>query len=178
MDNNIIGEKIILRPLSYSDTDMIVNWRNQPFIMNKMINREPITRAGHEEWVGTMIGSGKVIQFIILEKASSRPVGTAYLRDINYNFEKAEFGVFIGERDASGLGYGTEAASLMLEYAFKTLHLHKIYLRLLSTNSIAEKSYLKAGFVREAYLKDEIKADGQFIDIIIMSKINEGEHEN
>ena len=123
-----------------------------------------------------MIETGKAIQFIMEEKKNRRPVGSVYLRDINYDYEKAEFGAFIGDKDATGLGYGTEAAALMLEYAFNTLNLHKIFLRLVSTNTAAEKSYLKAGFVREAYLKDEVKIDGEFVDIILMSKLKDTEH--
>ena len=167
----IVGEKIILRPLTLADTGLIVNWRNQPFIIDKMIKRTPLTAAGHEEWVRTMIQTGKVIQFIIMDKEDLRPVGSTYLRDIDYDFEKAEFGVFIGEKDAQGRGFGSEAAALMLAFAFGELGLHKVCLRLLAENHAALRSYEKAGFVREAYLKDEVKPDGVFHDIILMSVI-------
>ena len=171
-DTIINGDKIILRPMTYDDTDLIVNWRNRPFVKDKMIIRNPFTVEGHHEWIRTMIDTGKVVQFIILDKEDNRPVGSTYFRDIDYDNEKAEFGVFIGETDAMGKGFGTEAAVLMLDYAFTVLKLHKIYLRVLSTNTAAEKSYLKAGFKREAYLKDEYKIDGEFTDIIVMSIIN------
>ena len=170
---NIDGEKINLRPMGYDDTDLIVNWRNQPFIRDNMIYRKLFTHEGHHEWIKTMIETGKAIQFIIEEKVSGRPIGTTYLRDINYDQEKAEFGVFIGEADAIGFGYGTEAARMMLDFAFNTLKLHKIYLRLISTNTAAERSYQKAGFIREAYLKDEVKIEGEFVDIILMGKVCE-----
>jgi len=156
--------------MTYDDTDLIVNWRNQPFVRNNMINRALFTAEGHHEWIRTMIDSGKVIQFIIIEKKSGHPVGSTYLRDIDYDNEKAEFGVFIGEQEAMGRGYGTEAATLVLGYAFNELKLHKIFLRLISSNVAAEKSYLKAGFEREAYLKDEVKIDGEFADIILMAR--------
>jgi RimJ/RimL family protein N-acetyltransferase len=143
-----------------------------------MIYRAPFTVSGHHEWIRTMIETGKAVQFIIEEKVNVRPVGSTYFRDINYDYEKAEFGVFIGEEDAIGLGYGTEAAALMLDYAFNTLNLHKVFLRFVSTNNAAEKSYLKAGFVREAYLKDEVKIDGEFVDIILMSKLRLGDVKN
>ncbi|MCL2052204.1 MAG: GNAT family N-acetyltransferase [Lachnospiraceae bacterium] len=169
----IDGEKICLRPADYADTDLIVNWRNQPFIRDNMIYRKPFTVDGHHEWIRLMIETGKAAQFIILEKTGLRPVGVTFLRDIDSGNEKAEFGVFIGEKDAIGLGYGTEAALLMLDYAFNALKLHKVFLRLISTNAAAEKSYLKAGFIREAYLKDEVKIEGEFVDIILMSKLKD-----
>jgi UDP-4-amino-4,6-dideoxy-N-acetyl-beta-L-altrosamine N-acetyltransferase len=168
------GNKIILRPITEADTDLIVKWRNQPFVREKMIRRALITAAGHQEWVRTMVETGKVVQFIIIEKESNRPIGSTFLRDIDYEFAKAEFGIFIGEEDAVGLGSGTEAAALMLAYAFTELKLHKIYLRLLTDNEAAEKSYTKAGFQRESLLKDEVKLDGEFRDVILMSVINKG----
>jgi RimJ/RimL family protein N-acetyltransferase len=167
----LIGEKIVLRPITYDDTDLIVNWRNQPFIMDKMINRAPFTVAGHQEWLRTMVETGKVAQFIIIEKDRNRAIGSTFLRDIDYDFEKAEYGIFIGERDAWGQGFGTEAAKMMLDHAFSRLKLHKVFMRLLADNIAAEKSYQKAGFTREAYLRDEVKIAGKFMDIIFMSSV-------
>ncbi|MFG6338152.1 MAG: GNAT family N-acetyltransferase, partial [Lachnospiraceae bacterium] len=79
------------------------------------------------------------------EKAC-REIGSVYLRDIDREKKKAEYGIFIGEEDALGRGYGVRAAKLMLEYGFNTLHLEKIFLRVLEDNAGARKSYTKAGF--------------------------------
>ncbi len=79
------------------------------------------------------------------EKAC-REIGSVYLRDIDREKKEAEYGVFIGEEDALGRGYGVRAAKLMLEYGFNTLHLEKIFLRVLEDNAGARKSYTKAGF--------------------------------
>jgi UDP-4-amino-4,6-dideoxy-N-acetyl-beta-L-altrosamine N-acetyltransferase len=166
------GKNIVLRPMTDADTDLIVRWRNQPFVREKMLRRALITTEGHREWIRTMVETGKVVQFIIIEKTNNRPIGSVFLRDVDYEFEKAEFGIFIGEEDALGLGYGTEAAEMMLDYAFKDLRLHKIYLRLLTDNEAAKKSYLKAGFQQEALLQEEVKLDGEFRDVLLMSVIN------
>ena len=73
-------------------------------------------------------------------------IGSVYLRDIDREAGTAEYGVFIGEKDALGQGYGTAAAKLAVAYGFETLHLKKIFLRFLEDNAGAEKSYEKAGF--------------------------------
>lgn len=75
-----------------------------------------------------------------------REVGSVYLRDIDREAGTAEYGVFIGEEDALGRGYGTKAAKLMLAYGFEKLGLNKIFLRFLEDNTGAKKSYEKAGF--------------------------------
>jgi UDP-4-amino-4,6-dideoxy-N-acetyl-beta-L-altrosamine N-acetyltransferase len=166
------GRNIALRPMTDADTDLIVRWRNQSFVREKMLRRALITAEGHREWLRTMVATGRVVQFVIIEKKNTRPIGSVFLRDVDYEFEKAEFGIFIGEEEALGLGYGTEAAELMLAYAFDDLRLHKIYLRLLTDNEAAEKCYRKAGFRQEALLKEEVKLDGEFRDVLLMSVIN------
>ncbi len=47
-------------------------------------------------------------------------------------------------------------------------------LRVLAENIPAIKSYEKAGFVREAYLKDEVFLDGQYKDVVYMAVIKFG----
>ena len=146
----IRGKKILLRPMTEEDTENIVRWRNEAFVRKNFIYQKPFTAEGHKQWTETMVDTGRVIQFIIctMEK---KPVGSVYLRDIDRVHNKAEYGIFIGEEEALSKGYGSEAAELMIRYAFEELHLHKLYLRVLAGNERARKSYEKAGFVQEGY---------------------------
>lgn len=173
----ICGEKVFLRKMEKQDTDRIIRWRNSDFVRCHFIYQKPFTREGHEQWIETMIETGKAVQFIICEVETGNAVGSVYLRDIDMAHKKAEYGIFIGEREALGRGYGTEAARLMIQYGFETLHLHKIMLRVLADNTAARRSYEKAGFHQEAYLRDEVYLENQYKDVILMARIN-GEKEN
>lgn len=168
----IIGDKIILRSITEDDTPNIIRWRNNPNVMKYFIIQQPLTAENHTKWLRTKVASGEVAQFILYEKDSNRPVGSVYLRNINQLHEKAEYGIFIGEDDAREKGYGTEAAKLMVEYAFHTLNLHKVYLEVLAENERAQRSYSKVGFVKEAYQKDEVRINGVYKDLILMAIIN------
>lgn len=168
----ILGEKITLRMMTYEDTDLIVTWRNQDSVRKNFIYQADFTRESHERWIKTQIETGKVVQMMILEKESGSPVGSVYLRDIDYENQKAEYGIFIGEENARGKGYGTEAAELMVRYGFEQLKLHKVFLRVLKENLRAQKSYEKAGFQKEAELVDEVKINGIFRTEIFMAIIN------
>ena len=106
-------------------------------------------------------------------KSDGKPVGSVYLRDIDRDHNKAEYGIFIGEKDALGKGYGTGAAKMMIEYAFKQEGIHKLMLRVLAENKRAIRSYEKAGFVEEAYLKEEVFLEGRYKDVIYMAVIND-----
>ncbi len=167
----IEGKLIALRPLEESDFPLIVKWRNNSRVRANFIYREEFTLEGQKKWKETMIDTGRVIQFIICEKPKDdRPVGSVYLRDVDMDSLTAEYGVFIGEDDAIGLGYGKEAAALMTEYAGRQLGLKELILRVFVRNISAIKSYEGAGFVKTKNLPLVECSDGQKDDMIMMKK--------
>lgn len=151
-------DKVYLRPMTAADTAKIVTWRNKDFVRRNFIYQERFTEEGHMTWFREQVEPGRVAQFIICveegggshdadgECGKDREIGSVYLRDIDREAGTAEYGVFIGEKESLGHGYGTAAAKLALAYGFGTLHLQKIFLRLLEDNEGAKKSYEKAGF--------------------------------
>ena len=168
----IKGEKIKLRFMTREDTDLIVKWRNNPRVRYNFIYQELFTPEGHLHWFDTMIDTGKAIQFIICEMDTERPIGSVYFRDISAQHHKAEYGIFIGEDDAVGKGIGSEVCRLACDYGFRVENWHKIILRAFAENQAALRSYEKAGFQREALLKDEVCIDGVYRDIVLMGLLN------
>ena len=163
---------IYLRPMTYEDTDLIVAWRNSDAVRKNFIYQALFTRESHENWIRNKVKTGEVVQMIICDLETDKPLGSVYIRDIDRHHNKAEYGIFIGESDARGRGVGTAAAKLMLQYCFEEEHLHRIYLRVFADNTRAIRSYEKAGFVREGLLKDDVCIDGVYRDIIWMANIN------
>ena len=164
--------RIYLRLMTRDDTENIIKWRNNDAVRSQFIYQKLFTKESHEKWIETMIDTGKVVQMVIMLVEGDRPIGSVYIRDIDKEHKKGEYGVFIGEEDCLGKGYGTEAAELMTEYAFEYIGLHKLMLRVYADNERAIRSYEKAGFVKEAYLKDDVYVQGQYRDIVLMARIN------
>lgn len=165
-------DTIYLRLMSPKDTDLIVKWRNSDAVRKRFIYQKLFTRQSHEEWIEKMVNTGKVVQMIICIKEDDTPVGSVYIRDIDNVHHKGEYGIFIGEETARGKGIGTRAAHLMVQYAFEELHLHRLFLRVFADNTQAISSYEKAGFTKEAYLRDDVCIEGQYRDIVLMACIN------
>lgn len=163
---------VYLRLMTYDDTDLIIRWRNSDAVRKNFIYQELFTRESHESWIKNMVETGRVVQMIICDIAADKPLGSVYIRDIDRRHSKAEYGIFIGEADARGRGVGTAAAKLMLRYCFGEEGLHRIYLRVFSENRQAVRSYEKAGFVKEGCLRDDVRIDGEYRDIIWMAAVN------
>ena len=144
--------KVELRELSLNDTEKIVRWRNQDFVLENFIDKRLITKESHINYYHSRIETGLVKQFIIV--CDDIDVGTTFLRDIDYQKKDAEFGIFIGEKDYLSKGVGSKAAKLIVEFGFDQLKLDRI----LTNNTRAQKSYEKVGFHLDdsnKYLKNE-----------------------
>ena len=167
------GAAVRLRPIADADTDLIVKWRNTPSVVQNFIFRQTFTSEMHRSWLATKVATGQVVQYIIIDKADDKPVGSVYYRDIDGHNRSAEYGIFIGEESARGKGLGTETAKLFTDFGFAELQLHRISLRVLAKNPAARRSYEKAGFVQEGIFRDMELLDGQYRDVVFMARLAE-----
>ncbi|MCH5256703.1 MAG: GNAT family N-acetyltransferase [Lachnospiraceae bacterium] len=161
-------DEIYLRNMEVPDTDKIVEWRNKERVRRNFIYQDDFTVEGHLNWIETQVKTGHVVQFIICEKGTDKAVGSVYFRDIDRQKSCAEYGIFIGEDDALGKGFGTKAAKLALSYAFEELGLSYVFLRVFEDNIGAIKSYEKAGFHIIEGKQEEITIDGNVRSMIFM----------
>lgn len=168
----IYGERVYLRPISSEDTELILKWRNSDAVRPYFIYQKPFTREGHLRWLKTMIETGNGYQFIVCTVDYDQPIGCTYLRDYDRENQKIEYGVFLGSDEVKGKGIGTEILGLTLRFAFEELHVHKVFARVFSDNNASIKSFLKCGFEKEAYLRDEVYVNGQYRDIVLLGIIN------
>ena len=149
-----------------------MRWRNQPVVVENFIYRKPVSREDHINWLENKVFKGLVHQFIVCRNEDDLPLGSIYLQNFEEENRKAEWGIYLGEEQAYGKGIGTEAAKLLLNYAFEELGMHKVVSRVLAHNQASIRMNEKAGYVKEAYLKDELFLDGQFEDLIFFGAIN------
>lgn len=86
--------------------------------------------------------------------------GTISLKNISYLDCNAEYAIVL-RSDALGKGYSQEATREILEYAFNSLKLNKVYLNVLEINIRARRFYEKVGFksegvfLRHSYIQNE-----------------------
>lgn len=100
-------------------------------------------------------------------------IGGAGLWIQRWNLGDAWLGIFIGEREYWGKGYGSDAMRLLVAYGFSELNLRRITLGLHSYNERALKSYQKVGFQLEGRVRGEGMRDGVRYDSLYMGILRE-----
>ena len=105
----------------------------------------------------------------IHERSANRLIGSCAFSQVDGENGSAMFHITIGEKDAWGRGYGTEATQLMLDHAFGTLGLHRIALTVFEFNERAIRAYRRCGFLVEGRARESIWRDGRWWDEIAMS---------
>lgn len=173
MSEVIKGERATLRPIGSADTANIVRWRNSEGVLKYFVDRTPITPESHERWLRERVETGRVAQFIIVDKASGEDVGTAFLRDIDRDNGTAEFGFFIGEDGARGNGLGSESCRLLCEYAFNTLGLRRIISRVLAFNARSAAVFERVGFKKEAEMREHVACEGGYCNLVFYGLMKE-----
>lgn len=163
------GERIRLRKLSNEDVSIYHKWRNDIEVMRfTNPSLDVFTYADTEGFVNRVIESSNSKGYMIEEISTNKSIGVTSIINIDYGSQNAECIIDIGDKDYWGKGFGREAFKLLLDYAFKELNLHKVYLRVFSFNERAIKLYENLGFDIEGKLKEQLYRDGKWHDIIFM----------
>ena len=122
-----------------------------------------------ERFFAARVVSPDSMALAVHERPTDRLIGTCAFSQLDGDNGSALFHITIGEKDAWGRGYGTEATLLMLEHAFGTLGLHRIALSVFEFNERAIRSYRRCGFIVEGRAREAIWRDGRWWDELTMS---------
>ena len=117
--------------------------------------------------------SEKAFRFSIYTLADDKLIGNASLWVESWAHSDAWLGIYIGERDHWGRGFGTDTTRLIVQYGFCELNLRRITLGVYSYNERALKSYLKVGFQVEGRFRGDGLRDGVRFDGICMGLLRE-----
>ncbi|TCS93456.1 GNAT family N-acetyltransferase [Hazenella coriacea] len=162
--------KIRLRKMTSADVELYHKWRNDMEVMqstNPFLDLYDIEET--KDFVNHVIlGSNTSKSYMILDKESGTPIGITSLINIDFKNRHAECIIDIGEKSHWGKGFGTEAMTLLLEYAFLEMNLNRVSLRVFSFNKKAINLYEKLGFKHEGTSRQCLFRRGVWHDIVHM----------
>ena len=168
-----IGTTIYLRPLEREDAPRIQAWINDPEVTATLAFYRPMNLQAEEEFIRHVNEGEHDMVLGIAVKETDALIGVTGLHRIDFKNRHTSFGISIGEKSEWGKGYGTEATSLMVQYAFETLNLHRVWLQVYETNERGRRCYAKVGFQQEGVLRQERYHAGRYWDAILMGILRE-----
>lgn len=173
------NKMIKLRKLSANDYTTYHDWRNDIEVMETTSPQLDIyTLEETEQYISAIVSQSTAKGYLIEYKETEQTVGIVSLINIDYKNRSAECIIDIGVKDMWGKGIGTAAISLILEFAFNELNLHRVYLQVFSFNERAIKLYEKMGFIHEGKFRQALYRMGKWHDIVIMGILKDEYHKH
>lgn len=163
------GILISFRPHSRKDIPSRIKWWRNPKIREFLTDIRRNNLEQEKKWFDDYFKDKSKIFFTIT--CNKKPIGMVGLIHIDRKNKHAGIFVVIGEDEFRNKGVGREAINFVVNYGFNKFNLHKIKIAANIKNIAAIKSYLKAGFSKEAILKDEFLRNGKFENETLMYKI-------
>ena len=164
------GSRVTLRRHVPENLAAFRRWYSDPEIARLARYQEAPMRPDEiERFFAARVVGDDALAMAIHELATDRLVGTCAFSQLDGDNGSALYHITIGEKDAWGRGYGTEATQLMLDHAFGTLGLHRIALFVFEFNERAIRAYRRCGFVIEGRARESIYRDGRWWDELAMS---------
>jgi len=161
-------ERLIIRQVVKKDLPVIKEWLNDEegryFLLTRLVQPPQTIEEILED-------ENNIVGIICLKDKT--PIGLIAYLDIDEYHRKAELRKMIGVTKERGKGYANEATKAWIEYGFFTLNLEKIYLTTINTNIKNIRINESLGFRVEGLLRNELKIDGEYHDVLQMSLLKE-----
>jgi len=165
----LTGVRVRLTALSSADAPVLARWQADTDYLRHLDAQPafPKNESQMAEWVRDGQRGRENFLFGIRTTAEDFLIGFIELGEIQWTHRTAWLAVGIGEPEYRGLGYGHEAMTLALEFAFRELNLHRIQLTVFSYNDRAIALYEKLGFQREGTFREALDRDSQRHDMYL-----------
>lgn len=165
------AETVSLCPLERRHLEVTRAWANDPELMRLLDRSKEVSEEEHERWFASLSTRSDCAYFAIETNAEARHVGNVWLWNIDGRHRHAELRIVIGSVAHHDRGVGTEAISLMCEYSFERLKLHRVYAYVLAINPRARRAFEKAGFILEGTLREDRRTGESYTDVFLLGRL-------
>jgi len=157
---------MIIRRLKESDLATRVEWMNNPKIYSNMHFEVPVKLDKTIDWFNRNLTRDDRLDLAVCESAEARATILAFggFVSIDKSISKAETYLFVNP-DLIGQGIGSKAKALMIDYAFETIGLNKLYVITNEDNLPSIRVQEKFGYQLEGRFRQEyITNNGELKD--------------
>ncbi len=172
----IKGKKVGLRAVEKEDLPYLRDWRNLPNFRKHFREVRELSLTDQEAWFESLQKTKHInYMFVIVDIETSQPIGAAGILYVNWINRSGDFSFYIGENEMyiGDDGRANEAAQLLIDYGFKNLNLHKIWMELYEFDSKKIDFFTKRfNFQKDGLLRDNCFENGRYWNSLIISLIN------
>ena len=148
-------DNLSLRPLKDKDAPLMLEWmRDLEVARHFRFESSSATLESVQKFIENSKNMDIDANFAIVND-NDEYLGTVSLKNIDHNAKSAEYAISLRKR-AQGCGCGYAATVKILEYAYYSLGLDRVYLNVLSENGVAVKFYERFGFIFEGEFKKHV----------------------
>jgi ribosomal-protein-alanine N-acetyltransferase len=163
------GPTVQIREVEERDTGSLFELLTDPRVARYISTPPPSASAfqGFIAWAHRRREAGSCICFAVVPRGLNRAIGLFQVRALEPSFRIAEWGFALGAAFWS-TGIFAEAASLVVDFAFKTIGVHRLEARAVIENGRGNRALEKLGASGEAVLRKSFDRDySQFLWAIV-----------
>jgi RimJ/RimL family protein N-acetyltransferase len=166
------GNQMTLRPLTLEDAPVVHQLAGTREIADTAVSvPHPFPEEHVKAWIAAQsdaFARKAGLAFAIELEETHELIGVISLRDMDVENCRAEMGFWLGQQ-WWGKGYGTTAARMLLDYAFRELGLNRVHAFYLVRNPASGRVLEKIGMQREGVLRQPVRKWGKFENVVLVS---------
>lgn len=169
---SLVGKDIHLRALEPDDLDFLYKLENNPSVWEISGTTTPYSKHVLKQYLENAhrdIYDVKQLRLCICKKDTV--VGLIDLFDFDPQNHRAGIGIVVLEENERNNGIGTQAISLLCDYAFSTLGLRQLFANVVEDNEASIHLFQKMGFIKVGIKKDWIFSNGSYKNEVLFQKI-------
>jgi len=162
----LAGQRVRLRAPRPGDVDDVFALFSDPSVMRYWSSAPMQARAqaeGKIEEILEAFAQGGMINWLVADRRNDTAIGSCTLFRFDARHRRAEVGYAL-RSDHWGRGLAAEAVTLALDWAFRTLMLHRIEADIDPRNDASRRLLERLGFRREGLLRERFFVDGEASD--------------
>ncbi|MHB2153630.1 UDP-4-amino-4,6-dideoxy-N-acetyl-beta-L-altrosamine N-acetyltransferase [Calditrichota bacterium GD2] len=164
--------KLKFKKISEKDLEKIMNWRMKPEITKYMYTDPDLNIEKQLKWYKNHVIDNDREKYWLIN-VDGIDIGLVALTDIDKVNSRCYWAYYIGEFDYLGKGIGKQVELNVLTYVFDILNMNKLCCEVFTFNKKVIKLHEKFGSKVEGTLRQHIKKNNKYYDIVTMGILKE-----
>lgn len=175
MENYLSNDTVSLRAIEPDDIELLYSWENDPEIWEVSHTLVPFSKYILALYIKNSdkdIYESKQLRLMI-DTPDGNTIGAIDLFDFDPYHSRVGIGLLIHNREDRSKGYASAALELLIDYCFKKLNIHQLFVDIETENRISLHLFEKYGFSICGTKKEWIRTDSGWKDEVMLQLIRQ-----